>query len=204
MKESIKLIEIRRRLERARKFLDAHSFGAAVVAAVAVVAAGVGFTAWQWDWLHGSDTETTASTTLRNMGLLIAGGLAIVFAAWRGWVAERQSDTARRQADTSQGQADTAYRGLLNERYQRGAEMLGSEVLSVRMAGIYALQRLAEEHPEQYHIQVMQLLCAFVVQTSNSNSTASEMERGNLADHAVIFAGPDSRSTSSNGRPSRH
>ena len=179
-------------LESVRGFLDSHSFGIAVVAAVFVVAAGAGFTAWQWDWLHGSDTEATASTTLRNMGLLVAGGLAIVFAAWRGWVAERQSATAQRQAETSQEQADTAYRGLLNERYQRGAEMLGSEVLAVRMAGIYALHRLAEDDPEQYHIQVMQLLCAFVVQTSNSNSTVGEMERRNLADHAVIFAGPDS------------
>ena len=40
--------------------------------------------------------------------------------------------------------------------------MLGSSVLSVRLGGIYALQRLSEEHPEQYHIQVMELFCAFV------------------------------------------
>ena len=29
------------------------------------------------------------------------------------------------------------------------------------MEGIYVLNRLAEEHPQQYHIQVMELLCAF-------------------------------------------
>ena len=40
--------------------------------------------------------------------------------------------------------------------------MLGSDVLSVRLGGIYALKRLAEEHPGQYHIQIMELLCAFV------------------------------------------
>lgn len=40
--------------------------------------------------------------------------------------------------------------------------MLGSDVLSVRLAGIYALQRLASEHSEQYHVQVMRLFCAFV------------------------------------------
>ena len=40
--------------------------------------------------------------------------------------------------------------------------MLGSEVLSVRLGGVYALQRLAEEWPEQYHIQIMRLFCAFV------------------------------------------
>ena len=40
--------------------------------------------------------------------------------------------------------------------------MLGSEVLSVRLGGIYALQRLAEEEPKQYHVQIMRLFCAFV------------------------------------------
>ena len=39
--------------------------------------------------------------------------------------------------------------------------MLGNDVLSVRLGGIYALRRLAEEHPEQYHIQILNLLCAF-------------------------------------------
>ena len=40
--------------------------------------------------------------------------------------------------------------------------MLGSEILSVRLGGIYALQSLALEFPEQYYVQCMRLLCAFV------------------------------------------
>ena len=40
--------------------------------------------------------------------------------------------------------------------------MLGSSVLTVRLGGIYALRRLAEERAEEYHIQIMRLLCAFV------------------------------------------
>ena len=39
--------------------------------------------------------------------------------------------------------------------------MLGSEVLSVRLGGIYALARLAREHPEEYHVQIMRLLLCF-------------------------------------------
>ena len=62
----------------------------------------------------------------------------------------------------AQRQAEIAQRGLVNERYQKGAEMLGSNVLSVRLGGIYALQGLAKEDPEQYHVQIMRLLCAFV------------------------------------------
>ena len=40
--------------------------------------------------------------------------------------------------------------------------MLGSEVPSVRLGGIYALQRLTKEHQDEYHLQIMRLLCAFI------------------------------------------
>ena len=90
-----------------------------------------------WEWLSGDES---GSTTVRNIGLVIGGVIAVLLAVWRGLVAEQS---------------------LLNERYQKGAEMLGSDVLSVRLGGIYALQRLAYEHPEQYHVQIMRLFCAF-------------------------------------------
>ena len=77
--------------------------------------------------------------------------------------------------------AHTALQGLLNERYQKGAEMLGNEVLSVRLGGIYALQRLADEWPDQYHIQIMCLFCAFVRLPTKDQSLVSgqvEIEAG--------------------------
>ena len=74
--------------------------------------------------------------------------IALPLAVWRSIVAARQ--------------AETAQRGLLNERYQKGAEMLDSAVLSVRLGGIYALAGLAEDHPDQYHVPIFQLFCAFV------------------------------------------
>ena len=102
-----------------------------------------------WSWLRkGPDGVESGSTTVRNLAVLIAGLIALPLAIWRSWVAQRQ--------------ADTAQQNLLNERYRQGAEMLDSEILSVRLGGIYALQRLAADNPKQYHIQIMQLLCAFV------------------------------------------
>ena len=88
------------------------------------------------------------SAIIRNFGLVIAAAIALWFAKKRIVVANRQTATAER--------------GLLNERYQKGAEMLGSDVLSVRLGGIYALARLAREHSNDYHTQIMRLLCAFV------------------------------------------
>ena len=104
-------------------------------------------------WLRTTQQGTatlqfeSGSTTIRNVGLAIAAAVALTIAIWRGQVAEKQAEIARQD--------------LLNERYQKGAEMLGSKVLAVRLAGIYALQRLAEEDRQQYHLKVMRSLCAF-------------------------------------------
>ena len=102
----------------------------------------------------------SGSTTIRNVGLVIGGVVAALLAVWRSRVAERQVETAQQS--------------LLNERYQRGAEMLGSDVHTVRLGGIYALQRLAEEHPEQYHIQIMRLLCEFARHPTKDESDPAD------------------------------
>ena len=99
-----------------------------------------------WEELRGG--QESLSATVRNVGVVVVGPIALLFAVWRSIVAAHQ--------------ADTAQRGLLNERYQKGGEMLGSTVLSVRLGGIYALARLARAHPGDYHTQIMSLLCAFV------------------------------------------
>ena len=134
-------------VRRVFRFLENRLGPITVVVIAVVVALSIVF----WDWLSFGES---GSTTIRNVGLVLAALVALPLAVWRSKVAERQASAAQRQADTAQ-------QNLLNERYQQGAEMLGSDVLAVRLGGIYALQRLAEEHPEQYHIQIMRLFCAF-------------------------------------------
>lgn len=124
-----------------------------VVAMAGVLIAGSILSWLFWEDLKGKNESL--GVAIRNVGLVIGGIEAALLAAWRSTVAGRQADTALRQTETAQQE-------LLNERYQKGAEMLGSEVLAVRLAGIYALQRLAAEYVEQYHIQIMELFCAFV------------------------------------------
>ena len=111
-----------------------------------VLLVGILLSAAYWQDLRGP--EDSLSTAVRNVALVIGGVIAALLAVWRSRVAERQ--------------ANTPQQGLLNERYQKGAEMLGSDVLSVRMGGLFALQRLAEEHPNEYHMQVLRLFGAFV------------------------------------------
>ena len=145
-------MQLRKRF--ANVFLRLYQSNAAWIVAwvmFVLVAAGL-ISIMHWDWLKDGES---GSTTIRNLGLVIAAIVALPLAIWRSIVAERQAATAQRQSETAQ-------RGLLNERYQKGSEMLGSHVLSVRLGGIYALTRLAREHPGDYHTQIMSLFCAFV------------------------------------------
>ena len=109
-----------------------------------------------WGWLRsGGQVEAANSETLQNVGLMIAGIVALIFAAWRAHVAGLQADAAQRQAETAE-------RSVLNDNYRRATEMLGSDVHAVRMGGINSLQDLAEQYPDLYHIRVMRQLCLFV------------------------------------------
>ena len=102
-------------------------------------------TIYFWDKLI---VDEFISSILRNIALIAAAAIGLPLVIWRSWVVQLQVDIAQR--------------GLLNERYQKSAEMLGSDILSVRLGGIYTLGRLAEESPQDYHVRVMELLCAFV------------------------------------------
>ena len=139
--------------------------GAAALALVVLLA-------WTWDWPAGIwrwlAKDESGSTTIRNMGLVIGAVVAL-------WLTLRRIAVADRQAETAE-------QGLLYDRYQKGAEMLGSTVLAVRLGGIYALNRLATEHPEAFLPQIVGQYCAFVRHPPESEE--SKAAGGNHASKA--------------------
>ena len=149
-------------------FRTSSRFWLTVLASVGIVSVALSIVFWDWLGATPQGRESNSST-LRNVGLVAAGAFAFGFAYWRAKVADRQATAAQHQADTARLQSEIAQRGLLNERYQKGGEMLGSNVPSVRLGGIYTLQRLAEEHPEEYHVQITHLFCAFVRNPTETN-----------------------------------
>ena len=124
---------------------------------LAVLAVSVVLTWLFWDWLRDGES---GSSTIRNVGLIIGAVIAMVLAVWRSRVAGRQ--------------AATSERGLLNDRFQKGAEMLGSEVLSVRLGGVHTLHHLAMEHPQEYHVKIMYLFCAFARNPTKDDDIVTE------------------------------
>ena len=130
---------------QSKYFRMAVGFGGCVAIVVAVGT----FLSWiHWGWLHGDGTSPAA--TMRNVFLVLAAPIALLLASWRSFVAGFQ--------------ANTAEHGLLNERYQRGSEMLGHPTLAVRLGGIYALRNLSKDAPDPYHMLTMELFCTFVRQ----------------------------------------
>ena len=121
-----------------------------------------------WGWLEA------ASATLQNLDLVlllpVSATIGIHIAIWRGSIATKQMQAT--------------HRGLLNQRYQRAAEMLGNEALYSRLSGLGALDRLADED-DSFHLEAMDVLAAFVrhpppeiAQEDNANSI--EPEEGSL------------------------
>ncbi|MEJ6672718.1 MAG: hypothetical protein QNL57_03590 [Alphaproteobacteria bacterium] len=97
-------------------------------------------------WLVGDGSDSNSSI-LRNLSLLGVSVIGLPLAIWRSFIAHKQ--------------AKTSESGLQNDRYQKGAEMLGNKSLATRLGGIYASERLAQDHPEAYHIKIMKLLSTF-------------------------------------------
>ena len=119
-----------------------------------------------WGWLgSGADSSESNGEKIRNVSIVIGGIIALVFAIWRSLVSGRQAKTAQQD--------------LLQERYHKSTEMLGSNLLAVRLGGIYSLQQLSKDHSEQFHIPITRQLCAFLrhppSQVGDCNSTTSEL-----------------------------
>ena len=117
-----------------------------MVVVLTIVALGVVLAVTSWDWMNAG--EESPGPTVRTVSLIVGGAVAVVLTLWRSTLSERQWQVAQES--------------LLNQRYERAAEMLGSRVPVVRVAGVQALKNLADEHPSLYHLQIIDLLCAYI------------------------------------------
>jgi hypothetical protein len=101
----------------------------------------------------------------------VFGGIAILlnvyYGAKRTKALEKNAIAATQNAIAATKNADVAEQGQLTERFTKAIEQLGSDNISIRLGGIYALESIAEysqkgEWSERYHWTVMEVLSAFV------------------------------------------
>ena len=149
-----------------------------IATVIATVAIGVALAFKYWDWMNAG--KESPGTTIRTVSLIIGGFIAIVLTLWRSVLSERQLQVAQDQVEVGQGQTQVAQASLLNQRYERATEMLASQVPVVRLGGVYALSSLAKDYPEQYHMSIVELLCAYLRNpTEFENDTAFRLVNDN-------------------------
>ena len=100
--------------------------------------------------------------TVRNFALFSTPLLGFPLLFQRTMAQDKQADAAIKRAESALMQAKTDSRRRLAEAFARAVEQFASVELAMRLAGLYALWKVAEEDIENYHVQIMQILCAFV------------------------------------------
>jgi hypothetical protein len=74
--------------------------------------------------------------------------------------ADRARDLAQRDKAAADVRLDATERRI-TDLYTKAADQLGSEKAAVRLAGIYAMERLASDHPE-HRQTIVNVLCAYL------------------------------------------
>ncbi|MBC6447914.1 pentapeptide repeat-containing protein [Actinokineospora xionganensis] len=153
----------------------------AVVIGLTVFTTAVVTVLW-WAGTRGltDDKLVTARFEALRIGLSIGIGGGGVFALYLTWRRQRATeddldnreralalqqqvaaDTVAHQQRTADTSEKDAAERRITELYTKSADQLGSDKAPIRLAGLYALERLAQGNPEQRQT-IASLLCAYL------------------------------------------
>lgn len=151
-----------------------------VILVICLTAIGIGHFFWR-----ELVEDEPVSSVLRNLGLLAGVPIAIVLALWRSAIASWQASAAYKQVETALQQTAIAQEGLLRNRFQRAAEMLGHDSIAVRIGGVQSLAELAAQHMDQYYVTVANLLEAFAMSSIGSDESTDRIQASRYGDIQV-------------------
>ena len=109
------------------------------------------------DWFDNFSLEN-----LRDSLAIVLAFLGLLLLSWRSFSTDKQARASQEHVKLATTQLQTTQQDALDARYQRIADMLGSDTVSTRVGGIYSLKQLMRTHPQQYHVPGMELLCSYV------------------------------------------
>lgn len=126
-----------------------------------------------WDWYQ--QNREAIAPLLAPLGSLVVGFGTIAVGGLVAWAALRQARTATRQAQIATRVAEIANRQAeiasqrheaqtkadqqrrITETFSKATEQLASEKIEARLGGIYTLERISRESPDDYWV-VMETL----------------------------------------------
>ena len=106
--------------------------------------------------INNATEEATLENQYRATLAQILGGIAVGIGIYFAW-----------------GNLTTAREGQITERFTRAIEQLGNKELEIRLGGIYALERIANESENDYW-PIMDILTSYVRNNSSLESIESE------------------------------
>ncbi len=118
---------------------------------------------------------------------LFSGFLAIL----RSEENTRQNEIANKQSKIADKQAKTAEQGLITDRINKATEGLGKfkdkgdPIVEVRLGALYALERIAQDSIRD-HIQIMEMLCAYIRTNSPATDNNEKLREDILAAITII------------------
>jgi hypothetical protein len=137
-----------------------------VAAAVVVAAVAWGATKGLLHVANAAKDPAAAQVEAIKTGLSIAAGtggvFALLLAVRRQWHQEvsTAADSAHRERVAASTEADASARRV-TEQYTKAADQLGSDKAQVRLAGLYALERLAQDNPDLRQT-IVNVICAYL------------------------------------------
>ena len=112
-----------------------------------------------------------------GLGTVVVGGLVARAALRQARTATRVAEIANSQAEIArlrhEEQTKADQRRRITDSFSKATEQLGSDKTAVRLGGIYTLERISRESPDDYWI-VMETLCAFVRERAPWQSAEEE------------------------------
>jgi uncharacterized protein YjbI with pentapeptide repeats len=133
-----------------------------LVIVTALVAGGMVATLWSITGEVGGTDLVSARYEAVRIGLSIAlggGGIIALYLTWRRQ--QSTEDTLAHQEHVALINEKDAIERRITELYTRAADQLGSDKAPVRLAGLYALERLADDYKSQRQT-IVNLLCAYL------------------------------------------
>ncbi|MEU0793130.1 pentapeptide repeat-containing protein [Amycolatopsis sp. NPDC005961] len=152
------------------------SWWVVVTAAAVVLVAVVGATHWLLSEADHANDRAAARVEAIKTGLGVGAGTAGIFALLLA--VRRQIHQEHTAADVNLDAAEKR----VTELYTKAADQLGSRNAAVRLAGLYALERLGKSHESQQET-ILNVVCAYLRmpytpgETPTSDATPDELDR---------------------------
>jgi uncharacterized protein YjbI with pentapeptide repeats len=160
------------------------------------VAATAAFATWWWvprwqarkfcrtirDAKARADVEDnfrkTVGQVIGGAAVLLTAGLAYYQTQQTLRVTIQESELSRQAADEQSKRSVAASRALLlSQQVSKGFEDLGSDHILIQVGGIYALEGIMQAPETQYHLPVLEALCAFVRDRTRDRKQPPDMTK---------------------------